>query len=62
MRARLALPAERVHVVHNGLDARAYSPPASLEGPPTIGYVARLHRDKGLGTLIEAFLLLKQRP
>lgn len=62
MRARLALPVERVHVVHNGLDARPFTPPASLEGPPTIGYVARLHRDKGLGTLIEAFLELKRRP
>ena len=62
MRARLALAPERVHVVHNGLDARPYAPPAHYEGPPTIGYVARLHRDKGLGTLIDAYLLLKQRP
>ena len=62
MRARLSLPAERVHVVHNGLDARRYAPPASFDGPPTIGFVARLHRDKGLGALIEAFLELKRRP
>lgn len=62
MRARLALPAERVHVVHNGLDVRPYSPPASFDGTPAIGYVARLHRDKGLGTLIDAFRELKRRP
>ncbi len=62
MRARLALASESVHVVHNGLDARAYAPGATFEGPPTIGFLARLQRDKGLGTLIEAFLKLKQRP
>ena len=62
MSQRLGLPADRVHVVHNGLDARPYSPPASHDGPPTIGFVARLHRDKGLGTLIDAFVELKRRP
>lgn len=62
MRERLGLEAERVHVVHNGLDARPYAPPASFDGPPTIGFVARLHRDKGLGALIDAFLELKRRP
>jgi glycosyltransferase involved in cell wall biosynthesis len=62
MRARLALAAERVHVVHNGIDARPYAPPAGFDGPPTIGYVARLCRDKGLATLVEAFLLLRRRP
>jgi len=62
MRARLALAPERVHVVHNGLDARPYTPLAGFDGPPTIGYVARLHRDKGLATLIDAFLELKRRP
>src|SRR5688572_1198537 len=62
MREKLALPAERVHVVHNGIDARPFARPATFDGPPAIAYVARLHRDKGLGTLIEAFVALKRRP
>ena len=45
----------------NGLDLRPYAPPASLEGPPTIGFVARLCRDKGLDTLVDAFVRLKRR-
>ena len=62
MGARLALDASRVHVVHNGLDARPYAPPATLDAPPAIAYVARLHRDKGLWTLVDAFERLKRRP
>jgi len=62
MRARLALAPEQVHVVWNGIDPRAFAPPAARTGPPTIGFLARLCRDKGLATLVEAFLLLKERP
>lgn len=61
MTTRLALERARVHVVPNGLDFGPYAPPAHFEGPPTLGYVARLSRDKGLETLVEAFLLLKRR-
>jgi glycosyltransferase involved in cell wall biosynthesis len=62
MGARLGLERERVQVVPNGLDARPYAPPASRAGAPALGFVARLCRDKGLHTLVEAFLLLKRRP
>ena len=61
MTRRLGLERERVHVVPNGLDARAYAPPATFEGPPTIGYLARLQREKGLETLLDAFTRLKRR-
>jgi glycosyltransferase involved in cell wall biosynthesis len=61
MQRRLSLPAGRVHVVHNGIDV---SPFASLSPQPrgrTIGYLARMHPDKGLHTLIDAFVLLRGR-
>jgi glycosyltransferase involved in cell wall biosynthesis len=61
MRERLGLRPETVHVVPNGIDTAGYVPPARRDGPPTIGYVARLCRDKGLETLVEAFRLLRQR-
>jgi len=60
MRARLALAPERVVVVPNGLDARPY-PAQARGGPPTLGFLARLCRDKGLETLVEAFRLLKRK-
>lgn len=61
MRTRLALPRERVEVVPNGIDPAPYLPLAR-RGPPAIGYFARLCRDKGLETLVEAFRILKKRP
>ena len=32
-----------------------------LHRPPTIGYLARMCEDKGLHTLVDAFVLLKDR-
>jgi glycosyltransferase involved in cell wall biosynthesis len=64
MRERLALDAARVRVVHNGIEAAIWpaSPRPLIERrPPAIGYVARMSRDKGLATLVEAFVRLKQR-
>jgi glycosyltransferase involved in cell wall biosynthesis len=62
MRARLGLSAERVHVVPNGIDLAGLAPPARCADPPVIGYLARLCRDKGLETLVEAFIDLRRRP
>ena len=61
MTRRLALPPERVRVVHNGVDTSLLRPPAQRPAQPVIGYLARLHHGKGLGTLIEAFVMLRQR-
>lgn len=61
MTSRLELRPERVHVVWNGIDASGFRPADERQGgPPTIGYLARMCRDKGLETLFEAFLLVKQ--
>lgn len=60
---RLDLPRERVHVVLNGIDLADFAPrfDRQEDEPPTIGYLARLCRDKGLATLVEAFILLRKR-
>jgi len=62
MRARLGVAAERLQVVHNGIDVADF---VGLErdprAPPAIGYLARMCADKGLHTLVDAFLLLRQR-
>lgn len=62
MRQRLRSQNGQVHVVHNGIDADSFArADAPAESPKTIGYLARMCADKGLDTLIDAFLELKQR-
>ncbi|MCY3021203.1 MAG: glycosyltransferase family 4 protein [Planctomycetota bacterium] len=61
MRERLMLPAEKTHVVHNGIDLSGYGPARSRPAHPTVGYLARLAPEKGLHTLVEAFGHLHRR-
>lgn len=64
MQQRMEVPDEKLHVVHNGIvidDLLGAPNPAAQRIPKTIGYLARMCRDKGLDTLVEAFLLLKQQ-
>jgi len=76
MTRRLGLRPERVHVVYNGLNLdgyRAGADPDSQEAPrrhatrntqqaaPVLGYFARMCKEKGLDTLVEAFIHLKNR-
>ena len=64
MQTRLNLDEGRVHVIYNGIDMEEFAQePRPLESrmPPTIGYLARMCRDKGLHTLVQAFAILKGR-
>ena len=65
MCGRLSLGPEKVRIVPNGINLAGYSPvqsPGSLvQGPPVLGYFARMCREKGLDTLVDAYLLLKKR-
>ncbi len=64
MRKRLGLLTDRVRVVHNGINLEGYEV-ASEQGtppsPPALGFFARMCREKGLDTLVEAYILLRQR-
>jgi glycosyltransferase involved in cell wall biosynthesis len=60
VRERLDLRAEQVHVAHNGIDPADFIP-RRAPSRPTIGYLARMHRPKGLPTLVDAFMLVKER-
>ena len=57
------LPSDRVHVVHNGISLDGYEPRVSPrhEGPPVLGYLARMYRPKGLEALVDAFITLRGR-
>jgi glycosyltransferase involved in cell wall biosynthesis len=86
MRERLGLAADRVRVVHNGINLDGYvqegrrqnvecrrqkaeghgasarlSPLAPRPSTPVLGFFARMCQEKGLDTLVEAYLLLRQR-
>ncbi|HTG42939.1 MAG TPA: glycosyltransferase family 4 protein [Verrucomicrobiae bacterium] len=61
MSDRLRLPAHKVRVVHNGIHADGYGG-ASTGTPPVVGFFARMCLEKGLDTLVDAFLVLQQRP
>jgi glycosyltransferase involved in cell wall biosynthesis len=58
---KLNLPEDRVRVVRNGIQLAGYAPASIPPDPPVLGYFARMCREKGLDTLVEAYLLLRQR-
>lgn len=64
---RLNLPPERVRVIFDGISLEGYgaaqSPGSKVQSPepPVLGYFARMCREKGLDTLVEAFIILKER-
>lgn len=63
MTERASLPADRIHVIHNGISLDGY-PDASrvaAANPPVLGYMARMCALKGLGALVDAFIEIKLR-
>ncbi|UCD48630.1 MAG: glycosyltransferase family 4 protein [Phycisphaerales bacterium] len=60
MQERLAVDSSRMHVVHMGIDFDAYTPASSAPTIPTIGFLSRMCFERGLDTLIDAFILLKK--
>lgn len=66
MQQRLHLPTERVHVVPNGISLAGYDqlPPrvARQPGEPlTLGFFGRMCADKGLDTVVDAFVQLRKQ-
>lgn len=63
MANRLGMNQDDIAVVPDGLDWTNYTPsrPPPLRQPSTVGYLGRMIEGKGLGNLIDAFLLLRTR-
>ena len=67
MTSRLSLPPEKVHVVFNGITLEGYRSPTATgngepsPGKPVLGFFARMCREKGLDTLVDAFIRIHQR-
>jgi glycosyltransferase involved in cell wall biosynthesis len=61
MQERLRLAPEKIVVIYNGIDLDGFAPAVVPPKFPTVGYLARMCPDKGLDTLVEAFLRLAPR-
>jgi glycosyltransferase involved in cell wall biosynthesis len=61
MRSKLGLPPEKLRVVFNGISLDDYKTPNGLASTHSLGYFARMCKEKGLDTLVEAFILIRQR-
>ncbi len=61
MERRLGLSVGTVDVIPNGMSLDGYGPSAADPIPPVIGYLARLTKGKGLGTVVQAFIEMKNR-
>jgi len=62
MTRRLKLSPNKVHAVHNGIELDGYAPASAPPTVPTIGYLARFAVEKGIRTLLDAFIKLKAMP
>ena len=60
MTKRLDLRPERVRVVYNGIRLDGYEPAPANLSPPVLGYFARMCKEKGLDTLIAAFIHIRK--
>lgn len=58
MQPRLRLPSEKLRVLWNGIDLDGYAPANAAPSDPTVGYFARICREKGAHTFVEAFIAL----
>jgi len=60
MRQRVELTPERVYVVYTGISLEGYELRQTEPEIPTIGYLSRMCPDRGLDTLVDAFIHLKK--
>jgi len=61
MQERLGLGKDRVRIVHNGMNFEGYSPAPAMPAVPTLGYFARMCPEKGLDTVVDAFIQLRTK-
>ena len=60
MREKLSISENRIYVVYMGISLEGYEDRKLRPQVPTIGFLSRMCSDRGLDTLVEAFLILKK--
>ncbi len=61
MQTGLSAEPDKIHVIYNGINLDGYAPSCRPPDPPALGFLARMCPGKGLGTLVESFILLHGR-
>jgi glycosyltransferase involved in cell wall biosynthesis len=59
---KMTILKKQMHTIHLGVDPADYSPKPITEKHPVIGYISRMCEENGLAVLVDAFILLKQKP
>ena len=59
---RMTIPESKMQTVHLGVDTADYSPKPIAEKDPVIGYLSRMSEENGLAVLVDAFILLREKP
>jgi glycosyltransferase involved in cell wall biosynthesis len=59
---RLDLDENRLRTVYMGIDIKEYQPAKTPPDIPTIGFLSRMCPERGLDTLVDTFIMLKQKP
>jgi glycosyltransferase involved in cell wall biosynthesis len=59
MKHRLGPDGLAIDVMPNGINMDGYEPLPEKDGPPVIGFLARLCRDKGVEIMVDAFIHLR---
>ncbi|MBI3879533.1 MAG: glycosyltransferase family 4 protein, partial [Verrucomicrobia bacterium] len=61
MARRMKLKPHQVRVLYNGINLDGFSQPSTPSARPTLGYFARMCREKGLDLAVETFIELRRR-
>ena len=59
MQANLKVPKNLIQVVYNGINHDGFESECAPPNPPVLGFLSRMCKDKGLDTLVDAFIKLK---
>jgi glycosyltransferase involved in cell wall biosynthesis len=60
LRDRLGIDDQKLRVVYNGINLEGFKVRGTAPTRPTLGYFARMCREKGLDTLVDAYLILRK--
>ena len=60
MAKRAGIPSAKLEQIYNGINLDGFEPSRLPDDPPVLGYFARMCPEKGLDTLVEAFIRLRQ--